>query len=361
MNFPGFPNPEEFVIRECEFAGDKCFLVYPNHIGAKWTKDNLIFRSSIWTENGEPVSLSFKKFFNYGEQPNLISDPTSLKGGVAIEKVDGSTLIVSRYKGKSIVRTRGTIDATILDNGYEIDYLRAKYPNAFDHFCINDGDGTLIYEWTTPNNRIVLDYGDEPLLHLVGYIWHKDYSYASQETLDNMAPFLNVKRPKTYNFNTLPELVSTVEVLKDFEGVCLYYNRGQDIKKLKTLDYLAKHAFKSEMSDKNVLDLYIAKGYPTFSAFYNSIEQEFDYEIAEYAKPFISRVCDAYKEFYEFLQHMMEFVRPLYHLPRKEAAEKIFSAYGKTDRSGLAFALLDGKVIDDRAIKKILLQIMAKR
>ena len=122
------PDPTQFIYRPVTIAGDECVLIIPNHIGVKWTKQNLMFRSSIWKINSEadwtPVSLSFKKFFNWDEQPDLDYTPFSLaaNGGCQIlEKCDGSTLIVSKYKGELIIRTRGTADASFMENGHELE------------------------------------------------------------------------------------------------------------------------------------------------------------------------------------------------------------------------------------------------
>ena len=119
---------ENFMVHP-HFIGDhEVVLVQPVHIGARWRKDTMIFRSSVWDMEGNPVSLSFKKFFNYGEQPALAPIPPSLHGAELLEKLDGSTLLFSRYKGHTVIRTRGTVDARKQENGYEIDYLIQKYP-----------------------------------------------------------------------------------------------------------------------------------------------------------------------------------------------------------------------------------------
>ncbi len=115
---------ENFIVRKGLVAGEECTLVFPNHIGCKWSKDNMIFRSSMWNSEGSLISAGFKKFFNYGEQPDLVPHPESTRGAEAIMKVDGSLLTVSKYRGELIIRTRGTVSAYMHDNGPEIDILR---------------------------------------------------------------------------------------------------------------------------------------------------------------------------------------------------------------------------------------------
>jgi len=350
-----------FVVRDCELGGEDCVLIYPSKkatFDIKWTEELMQFRSSIWTKNyGIPVSLSFKKFFNWGEREDLCAPPESLHGAVAVEKVDGSTLIVSKFNGELIVRTRGTVDARDLDNGSEIDELIKEYPVAFDNELINRETHTLLFEWTTPTNRIVLDYGDAPQLHLIGVVQHNNYKYMQQDKLDAVAVFMGVERPVTHPFDCVERMMETVKAFKDQEGICLYFGKEvQDILKVKGTDYLAKHAFKSHCTINSVIDMFIERGRPLHNEFLHQLEEEFDYECVQMAVGYVSDVCDAYRHVQKMIAHMEEFVAPLRNVERKEAAIAIMQAYGKTNRSGYAFNILDGKSLDDAAIRKLLHQ-----
>ncbi len=190
-------DPESFMVHQ-HFVGEHpVLLVQPIHLGSKWTKDNLIFRSSVWDMEGNLVSASWKKFANFGEKPDVFDVPVSLDGTSAMEKIDGSTLIVSKYKGHLITRTRGTVDTSKLDNGYEVDFLKDKYPKVFSDTLLDTH--SLVFEWTSPTNRVVIDYGSEPLLYLTGIICHANYSYVpSQQVLDDLA--LDCRRAPACNW-----------------------------------------------------------------------------------------------------------------------------------------------------------------
>ena len=108
------------------------WLVQPQSIGCKWRQDNKFFRSVVVNEDGEIVSMGFSKFTNYGENPEHFPTPDSLKGCVCLEKIDGSLLIVSKYKGNFILRTRGTVDASKLDNCYELEVFKQKNAKFFE-------------------------------------------------------------------------------------------------------------------------------------------------------------------------------------------------------------------------------------
>ena len=357
INFKDY-DLDGFVIRECRIAGEDCYLVFPQHIGVKWTKKNLIFRSSIWTLRGELVSASFKKFFNWGEQPELCYTPFSFNangGCQLVEKLDGSTLIVSKYKDELIVRTRGTVDATIsMDNGFEIEILKQKFPKAFENSLLKDH--TIIYEWTTPENVIVLNYGDVGIT-LIGCVKHEDYSYLSQEELDDIALDINVPRPKRYNYKSIKEMLDDVDTWVGAEGICCYCNRGQDIRKIKSEWYRSVHRMKSEMgSFERVVDFWFSNDMPDFQSAYRIIQETIDFEVAERCRGDLSRICDAWKEVKKIVDFMEKYVEDNSKVDQKTFALETIQKWGDTNRSSFVFELRKGKELTKDNYKKLLYQ-----
>jgi len=353
------PNDKDFVIRPGTIAGEPINLVFPKNIGVDWTKDNLIFRSSIWhTNTNQLISAGFKKFVNWGEKPILFTLPKDIKNAKAIAKIDGSCLIISKYKGELITRTRGTIDARQMDNGYEIDYLKELYPKLFSNELLDSEECSILVEWVSPKNVIVLNYGDDPDVYLTGIILHKDYSYFTQDELDNFATIWGIKRPHIHNFYSIPEMLESIKNLKGQEGICLYYNNDQNILKIKSADYLLKHAFKSELNIPNLLEIYLEWDMPDYQEFLNRLEKEFDFECMTISIPLVSKILDAKKDVFNITDHMKTFTDTLKELSRKDAAAQIISSYGKTNRSGYVFKILDNKplIVDD--YKKLFLQIL---
>ena len=175
---------EQFMVHEHVVAGMEVVLVQPVHIGAVWTPETLIFRSSVWDKEGNLVSAGLKKFFNDQEKPDLDPLPSSIKGGSLFEKIDGSLLIWTVINGQLIARTRGTVDAEKqIDNGYEIAFLKEKFPGIVKLAYDFPGHSVLT-EWTTPTNVIVLRYEDEPSMRLLGVVRHSDYAYLPQKVVD---------------------------------------------------------------------------------------------------------------------------------------------------------------------------------
>lgn len=336
----------EFIIKDCVIGGEKCQLITPNHIGVSWTPENVIYRSSIWTKDGFPVSLSFKKFVNWGEKPEVFPTPESLDGCELIEKLDGSTLIVSEFSYEGIIRTRGTCDASKMENGHEIDILKKKYPRAF----LPIRNTSFIYEWVSPQNKIILNYGDEPDIYLIGVINHKDYSLWTQPQLDELAKVLCVKRPRRYSFDSIADMLAIVKDWKGIEGLCIYSNNGQTIHKVKADDYLLKHRMKSTLNSfDHILDLYLLNE-PSYEELCASIEK-IDYELLVSNKLHIDFLFDIKALVDKFLLNVNNSLTDLRKMPRKEAALKIIRTY--ENRASFVFSLLDGKSLTTCNKKKL--------
>jgi len=349
-------NQEEFVIRPVTIAGEQCNLIFPRAVGPKWTKENLILRSSVWNSYGDLVSAGYKKFFNYTEAPQITPDPITLNGARAFEKLDGSLLIYSNYKGVDIFRTRGSIDARQMPNGAEIDELVEKYHKFFDVVRNSNGNNnSYLFEWVSPANQIVLFY-PRPNIKLIGIVNHIDYSYYSQDVVDAIADAYGLERPEQYKFDTVEELYNSVKQFKGKEGVCVYYNGDQDIKKFKGLDYLAKHSFMSKVSLKETINLFVALNMPTREEMDKYLVTQFDWEIAQYAKPFLDTVYTTYDNYIDTINLIYSAMdsHGWRYKERKEVAQEIMSNPYLKKYSAFAFNLLDGREISNEAVRKFL-------
>ena len=340
--------------------GEIVHLIQPQHIGVKWTQDNKHMRSVVVNYEGEVISASFPKFTNYGENPEHFPVPNSLKHCTVVEKLDGSTLIVSKYNGQYILRTRGTVDASTMANGHELELFKSTILSK-----LQDNNDTwnfsIIWEWLSPINKIVLSYGDEPMWKLIGFIDHTDYSLATQDVLDDMAKKYDVLRPEIYTFTDITDMLQIVDKWQDKEGVCLYSKNGQTIHKIKASKYLLLHHLKSELSSlEKIMDVWLEQGMPDYNTFYNYIFTTFDFELAEQIKGTISRIVDGKKEVNKIVDGMNGFVNNRLRLlpTRKEQAQLVISSYGETNRAAFVFKLLDGKSLGKEEYKKLLFQVL---
>lgn len=342
--------------------GQTLFLVQPQHIGAKFTQANKHFRSSVWDSDGNLVSAGFPKFVNWGENPENFPVPKSLKDTQVVEKIDGSLLIVSKWRGNYILRTRGTVDAHALDNGHELAIFERDILPKLPFDSGSTWEVSVLFEWVSPNQRIILNYGDQPEWYLVGVVGHTSYQLVEQETLDYYAKTFNFKRPPSYTFPTVEDLMKGVEQWKGKEGVVVYAPDGQNMWKIKALEYLTKHRFKSEATLENTLELYFSVGTPSYQEFERRLIEAFDYECFEMVRGFASSICDAHKDVQKIVAGMQKFVdEKLKPLPtRRDQAQLVLSSYAASNRSAMVFSLLDGKTLTNDQLKKLFWQVLKK-
>ena len=355
-----------FMVHQHVVNGEVLHLVQPQHIACPWSVQNKIFRSSVWNNDGELVSAGFSKFPNLHEKPDVFPVPTNLKNAVVTSKLDGSLLIVSKYKGQFILRTRGTVNAVVLENGYELEKFIVEFLPKLKAAC--SGEDTwptsFLFEWLTASadHTIVLKYDNVPDWILIGAVNNEDYSLFRQSELDALALACGFKRPEQHTFNSVDELVDIVTGWKNQEGVVLYTNDGQSLHKVKSDDYKKRHAFKSDATLENTIELFFAFDKPDFNAFKQKIGELYDWECVQMVIGFMSNICDAWKDVQKIVVGMQTYVNEtLKPLPtRRDQAMNVLASYGQTNRAAFVFKLLDGKVLGSEDMKKLLYQCLKK-
>ena len=362
-------NTEEFNVKPVKIGSleEDFFLVTPSDMGTQWNDVNARYRSAIVRgSDGAVVSQGFGKFVNYGEKPDFQPwDPTWPVA--ARHKMDGSLLIVSLYKDELIVRTRGTVDARQLPNGHEIEVLMRKYPRVFDKRNRYLKEWSLLFEWTTPSNIIVLREHDEPTLTMLGVVANDTAEYMTQANVDVVAFLLNVPRPTPYYYGSIEECIRDVEAWTGKEGVVIYSPDFQTMKKIKAEAYLMLHSVATGVkSVKNVLDLWLAapERFYSVEAFYAYVESTLDYEIAEKISDEMHAIISAWHEFVNSHHELRRFIDAYASTHDSTAADyrKNFALLVQKNypdwRSGLAFTLFADKTVEERQLKTIMLTLL---
>lgn len=357
------PNKEEFNFKECVIAGDPCWLITPNSIKVKWNQSNESFRSCIIRQlDHKCISRGFSKFSNFLENPEFQPWDSSwpVRG---YYKYDGSSLIISKYKGELIVRTRGTTDARFLQNGFEIDWLINKYPLLFNNSLLNAKCCSFVCEWTTPNNIICLRESEEPALFLLAIIDNVSAEHLPQGSVDIFGQEWCVARPQFYKYDSIAECCLDVENWKKKEGIVLYSPDSQTLKKIKSNEYLAMHRlFSGYNSLGNIIDLFLASPrFKKYEEFYDFVATTMDYELAEKIKEEMQIIVAAYNEFSSLILDIQIKIKEsiAFLETRRCQALKIQEIF-KGWKTSVAFSLLDNREITDTMLKKILEQITNK-
>lgn len=247
-------NQNEFKIDE----EDGLIFVRPKKNKWSWTKDEERLRSVIVDLDGLILSSSWPKFFNYGENltdTEILND--ALKNNKEIKftsKMDGSLCIRSIINEKIILRTRGTLHGqftlnnkrpTFYERFYEV--AKEKYPRLLDPNFYPDY--SLLFEYVSPTNRIVLTY-DYTDLVFIGGVKHSDLTLLTWEEIKGIAKEGNLKLVELHTLPTDPKKLIQV-VHREWigqEGIVARCKNGQIMVKIKSEDYLAKHRTKATMN-----------------------------------------------------------------------------------------------------------------
>jgi RNA ligase len=223
-----------------------------------WDETTLACRGLIVdTEADKVIIFPFPKFFNYEEIPTNV--PWSTSDYVHIQdKMDGSLGIFFHYRGQWHLATRGSFTSDQAIKGLSI--IKEKF--FLDSF---QREYAYLVEIIYPENRIVIDYGEEKITFL-GVVKNFHYGFDGQEA-DYELPWVTahsilkncgiksqdiVKTKQVFELG--PELYRT---LKSFnttneEGYVLRFFPSNFRCKIKFEDYITLHRILTNVSSYDI-------------------------------------------------------------------------------------------------------------
>ena len=202
-------------------------------------------RGHKYWPDGTIAARLLHKFFNLGERRDL-EDQYFTNSFRWFEKADGSLVHFLPIGGQLRAMTKAGITEVSELCEREVEFHPDFWSALQD---ILDCGLTPIFEFTSPNNRIVIPY-KKPELTLIAV---RDNVTGEYQPLDDYAAVLHVPRVKEYTDITLGDVREWV----DREGVVLVWDSGYRVK-CKADDYLLKHKTKDQLSqEKNVLEFVI--------------------------------------------------------------------------------------------------------
>lgn len=285
-----------------------------------WDGVTLACRGLVTDDLGNVVARPFKKFFNIEEGKH-----TPTKEFEVYEKMDGSLGIVFYYGGEWHVATRGSftseqaVRAKEMLSKYDFSYLAAE--NIF----------TFLVEVIYPENRIVVDYGNEEKL-----VWLSTIEVESGEEV--FYPGADWECAKKYNgIKDVDQLKETIG--DNREGYIILFSNG-DRCKIKGEEYLRLHKIMTEVSTTGIWES--LKNGDDIAELLKDVPDEFFDKIEEYAEELVSEymLIEA-KCLLTFNQHV--------GLSKKEFAEQVkWNKY-----SGILFKMYDDKDYSESIWRKI--------
>jgi len=216
----------------------------PNALNCRGT----MFEISI---DGIPVrlaSLPTEKFFNLYENPFTMGLDLSKIVNVT-NKLDGS--MVSSYMNDGVLSLK---TKNSLDSAQAITAL--QWLNTPEHTCFLDEiiemeelGYTVIMEWCSNENQIVLNY-DEESLSVLAIRNRKDGSYANKEAL--YFPIIRQSWVDTLEISEPEVFIRSIEHATDIEGIVILFDSGQRVK-VKSKWYVNIHQIISSVESNKAL------------------------------------------------------------------------------------------------------------
>ena len=286
-----------------------------------WDEVTLMCRGLVTDNKGDIVATPFQKFFNIEEGK---FEPT--EKFEVYEKMDGSLGIVFWYEGKWILATRGSFTSDQAIKGTEI---LKKYNTdiLFRHM-------TFCFEIIYKENRIVLDYGEDEKLVMLGAFdrWGKDYDISDWDEwgFDVVKKYDGIK-----DFKELKAMVKD-----DQEGFVVKFSNGDRIK-VKGVEYLRLHKIMTNVTTTGVWE-YLKNGEDVMELL-KDVPDEFYKKIQNYVKDlrysYFQISEDAGKKFDGKMYGKYNDKEPIED--RKEYAEWVFTQ--PKHMSGILFRMFDKK------------------
>lgn len=203
--------------------------------------------------NGDILARPLHKFKNIGEAPETQAHMLDFtRPHVVMEKLDGSMIHPAIVDGKVVLMTR--MGRTDVAKKAE----RHLTPELAD-ICrgMLMGGATPIFEFTAPDNRIVVQYAESKLT-LLAVRNTVDGAYWPRGLLTGMG--IPVVPVHDSNHATGAEFAAFARAVLGFEGFVVRFDNGLWVK-AKGEDYVIKHKAKdSILQEKNILQLVLSGG-----------------------------------------------------------------------------------------------------
>lgn len=238
QSHPNLPLKIYNYTRECQYL-------------KKWDDITLNMRGTILDNDGNLIARSFPKFFNYEElSPSKI--PWSDNYVYVQDKEDGSLGIIFWYEGEWIVATRGSF---VSDQAIAAKKMLNKLFNTSAFLK----EVVYIVEIIYPENRIVIDYGEDKLIFLAAH--YKDiesgYSELNWMTAKGVlhASGIEEKYIVTTDYINVYDLdVSKLKALnlENREGYVLRFYPSNFRMKIKFEEYIRMHSLLTNFSNKDI-------------------------------------------------------------------------------------------------------------
>lgn len=275
--------------------------------------------------DGNLIARPFHKFFNLGEKRAAEEEPWQSEH-IVLDKLDGSMIHPAYVRGELVFMTRMGVSAP------SVQALKVATQSVCDLCADMIAAGfTPIFEYTSPDNRIVLAYEKSELTLLAvrhirtgAYIPHRELvRVADKYGLPVAKAFSSVRDYKAFWSNARAQ--------EGVEGYVIAFDDGHRLK-IKTDAYALRHKALTGLAHEKNLLAWVATGatddvIPLLSPKAGLFVQEYQDSVLSGVRKWVVEIG--------------RFVKENCHLPRKEFAQKVKNHLDPKLQS-IAFKALDG-------------------
>lgn len=247
-------NPE--IKMKEEVVENEQFLIFSYMIGNTELWKNHIAREcrgiTFNKKTGECVSLPFEKFFRLNELEETQENHFLDKPFEVFEKIDGSMVTPILINGNIYLKTKKSFysDVAILANK-----LMPENVKKLSKWCLEELNSTPIFEFTSPDNQVVIDYGDTPKFNLLAIRNNATGLYWSYDTMIHVVKEDNIPITNKFtNFQSIQEIKSFLGISKGIEGFVLLFNNKKRIK-IKSSWYDNLHKLRTELRERDIVEM----------------------------------------------------------------------------------------------------------
>lgn len=310
---------------------------------ASWNEVTTASRGLILhDETGEIIARPFPKFFNYSEGKT----PEELMVGDihVTEKLDGSL-------GVSFINPNGELEITTA-GGFQAEqaaHATAIYNERYKGNWEPREGYTYLWEIIYPENRIVVDYGDEDDIYLLGAV---EIATGRSLTVDDI-PEWKWKKATTYDgFEGMEKVVHAPD-RENHEGYIITYKSTNTKIKIKHDTYLKLHRYATGINSRRIWEM-LSTG-ESFDHMVQTMPEEFNDYVAQTRK----RINDGYNaEKTRILDSYSDFVKRLpKDVDQKTFAIEVNKQIPNSDRS-FFFSLRNSGNLDDPRTQKNLWELV---
>ena len=207
----------------------------------EWNDCTLNCRGLIMDGEGQVVARPFQKFFNLEEHDEALPNETF----EVYEKMDGSLGILYWVGDTAHIATRGSFESAQAAKATQL--LNTKYADTLGKL---DRSKTYLFEIIYPENRIVVDYGNEEKLVLLAVV---------DTQTGEESPLEAIGFPIVHRYDGVKDYRSLHDLEQDNkEGFVIRFGSGLRVK-VKFEEYVRIHRIITQVSSISIWE-YLATG-----------------------------------------------------------------------------------------------------